>query len=522
MTANAQLKIFGNSAHPDLARHIARAAGEKLGSVILRRGYVLGMASLLFLGTSANVALCWDSLIDPIWTVTDSGGHLDWSHSGNNLIAFERMGADGFYDMYQMNPEGSDVVCLTDYPGLLPQRHNGQPTWHPSGNYIVFQCEKDSSFDPNDRHFWPSEFSMPGKGWNCDLWCVDMHDLSFSRLTNLPTRKTFADTTRTSGVLHSHFSHDGTRLLWSELINGEADLQGRGDWGQWRLDVSKFIVDENGPRLDSTIYFERGAFGDGTFYESHGFSPDDSVIIFSGNLQPGQHQTYMDIYTIHLESHELTRLTFTTQDVWDEHSQFSPDGERIVWISSEGYSFDPDDWRNTMRAEYWLMTQSGQNARRLTYFNDPNHPEYNGDRVIMADPSWSPEGDRFMTGGAFAAGPRVLYKIVMIEFAENAIRETDSYGPPEGFSLLRSHPNPFNEQTMIEYEMPVRANVTLSIYDVLGREIRTLVHGSQMAGHHHMIWVGRDCWGNRVASGTFFCHAPRDDFSATTRLLLVK
>jgi Tol biopolymer transport system component len=486
------------------------------------RARSLTPAAILLLFLWHDGAQGWDSLIDTIWTVTDSGGHIDWSHSGNNLVAFERLGADGFYDMYQMTPEGSDVVCLTDYPGLLPQRHNGQPTWHPIGNYIVFECEKDSNFDPNDRHFWPSEYSMPGKGWNCDLWCVELGDMFFTRLTNLPTRKTFFDTTRTSGALHPHFSHDGTRVLWSELVNGEADLQGRGDWGQWRLALSKFVIDENGPKLDSTVYFERGAFGDGTFYESHGFTPDDSVIIFSGNLQPGQHQTYMDIYTIHLGSHELTRLTFTTQDVWDEHSQYSPEGERIVWICSEGYSFDPDNWRNTMRTDYWLMTQNGQNARRLTYFNDPSHPEYNGDRVIVADPSWSPEGDRFMSTGAFVAGPRVLSKIVMIEFVENAVKEIDVDSLLEGFSLFQNHPNPFNEQTVIEYALPVQANMTLKIYDMLGREVRTLVDETRAAGQYSAIWDGKDNFGRSVGTGTYFCRGEAENSAAMTKMLLVR
>ena len=43
-----------------------------------------------------------DIKIDTIWTITDDGGRVDWSHSGNNLIAFDRVGADGFYDVYVM------------------------------------------------------------------------------------------------------------------------------------------------------------------------------------------------------------------------------------------------------------------------------------------------------------------------------------------------------------------------------------------------------------------------------------
>ncbi len=447
---------------------------------------------------------------------------MDWSWSGNNLIAFDRVGTDEFFDVYQMTPQGTDIICLTEYPGVVPQKHNGQPAWHPSGNYIVFQAEKDVNFDPNDQHYQDSEFSKPGMGWNCDLWCVDLRDMSFTRLTNLPTRKTFFDTTHTSGVLHPHFSHDGTRLLWSECLNGEADIGDRGNWGQWRLNLSKFVVDTSGPRLDSTIYFERGEFGDGTFYESHGFSPDDSLVIFSGNLQPEQHQGYLDIYTIHVRSHELTRLTFTTEDVWDEHAHYSPNGQNIVRICSEGYAFDPDQWQNTMKTDYWLTDEDGQNGVRLTYFNDPMHPEYTGARVIVADNSWSPEGDKLIACAACFSDTTPFAKIFMIEFAESPISARGFSNSPERFHLLRSYPNPFNAQTVIGYQLPFRANMTLMIFDLLGREVCLLVNETQSPGLHSVIWDGTDKSGTNVGTGIYFCRGESGSSAATTKLVLLR
>jgi len=73
------------------------------------------LASLLVRHGSA---LCWNPSIDTIWTVTDWGSRVDWSGSGNDLIAFDRLRTDGFYDVSQMTPEGTEILCLTDYPGL--------------------------------------------------------------------------------------------------------------------------------------------------------------------------------------------------------------------------------------------------------------------------------------------------------------------------------------------------------------------------------------------------------------------
>lgn len=68
-----------------------------------------------------------------IKTITNDGGRVDWSHSGNNLIAFDRMEEDGYYDVYVMNPDGSGEKCLTCGKQGLPQKHNGNPAWHLSG-----------------------------------------------------------------------------------------------------------------------------------------------------------------------------------------------------------------------------------------------------------------------------------------------------------------------------------------------------------------------------------------------------
>lgn len=112
-------------------------------------------------------------------TIKEDGGRVDWSRSGNNLIAFDKLGADGYFDVYVMKPDGSDENCLTDKPGLLPQKHNGQPAWHPSGEYIVFQAEKEF-------HYGSSNWSVPGSGINCDLWVVTSDGNSFYQLTDLP------------------------------------------------------------------------------------------------------------------------------------------------------------------------------------------------------------------------------------------------------------------------------------------------------------------------------------------------
>ncbi len=75
---------------------------------------------------------------------------------------------------------------------------------------------------------------------------------------------------------------------------------------------------------------------------------------------------------------------------------------------------------------------------------------------------------------------------------------------PDGFGLLQNYPNPFNPSTQIKYTLTKTDNVSLKIYDVLGKEIRTLVNEKLTAGEKVVVWDGLDNSGKSVASGTYF------------------
>lgn len=73
------------------------------------------------------------------------------------------------------------------------------------------------------------------------------------------------------------------------------------------------------------------------------------------------------------------------------------------------------------------------------------------------------------------------------------------YKGPEAFALEQNFPNPFNPSTTIRYQLPVDARVTLRLYDVLGREVRTLVDETKRAGYYEAVVDG-----SALASGVYF------------------
>ena len=98
---------------------------------------------------------------------------------------------------------------------------------------------------------------------------------------------------------------------------------------------------------------------------------------------------------------------------------------------------------------------------------------------------------------------------------------------PETTALLPNYPNPFNPETWIPYHLSTDAEVTLTIYDVRGVPVRTLVLGHQTAGVYESraraaSWDGKNQLGELVASGLYFYTFTAGEFNATRRLLIAK
>ena len=93
---------------------------------------------------------------------------------------------------------------------------------------------------------------------------------------------------------------------------------------------------------------------------------------------------------------------------------------------------------------------------------------------------------------------------------------------PEQFALHYNYPNPFNPTTTISYDLPEQAQVTLSIYDLLGKKIKTLVNQSQDTGNKIVMWDGTDEVGRQVSAGVYLYHIQAGHFSRTRKMLFLK
>jgi FlgD Ig-like domain len=128
-------------------------------------------------------------------------------------------------------------------------------------------------------------------------------------------------------------------------------------------------------------------------------------------------------------------------------------------------------------------------------------------------------------------GWEVYYKVTATDFAGNesdpAVPGTSTgvgdSGAPRTFALHGNVPNPFNPTTVIRYDVPEGGGVvSLTVYDVAGRLVRTLAEGVPGAGEKSVTWNGLDDAGRPVASGVYFYRMQAGSFVQTRKMVLLK
>ena len=343
-----------------------------------------GLVALLLLVSGAQgqeipVPVGQRTLVGPPRLLVEGARTVAWAPKGD-WIAFDRPDDAGYSHLYVAEPDGSSQRCLTCDAIGFRKRHAGNPTWHPSGRYLLFQLEKPLRIRGHPVPF----LSVPGRNLGDDIWAITFDGRRFWNLTNRSERG--------GRVLSPRFSHEGDRVVWSERVAGSGAI-----WGRWVLRVARFDSRRGVPRLRGVRTYKPGL--QRFFYESYGFTGDDRGILFAANLDPGQSEGGLDLYVLRLESGELQRLTSSVEEL-DRFAGFSPSGRKIVWASSRDIrdrriGFERHDPSAAAPLDLWMMNGDGSGLERLTRFNDVFSDQYTG-RVMVGSASWSRKGDRLI------------------------------------------------------------------------------------------------------------------------------
>jgi hypothetical protein len=138
--------------------------------------------------------------------------------------------------------------------------------------------------------------------------------------------------------------------------------------------------------------------------------------------------------------------------------------------------------------------------------------------------AWSGNGTlgQFAPPGASLAGTRILLSGFWALPSNAMSGRQDLIDVPRGDCLLQNVPNPFGATTRIEYILSGESTVKVSVFNVRGQRVRTLVAATQAPGRHAALWDGLDGEGRAVSPGIYFYRLDTDEHGAIRKMVLAR
>jgi hypothetical protein len=93
---------------------------------------------------------------------------------------------------------------------------------------------------------------------------------------------------------------------------------------------------------------------------------------------------------------------------------------------------------------------------------------------------------------------------------------------PITYNLHNAYPNPFNPVTTLRYDLPVQTHVNITVYDMLGRKVRTILNQQQNPGYKSLIWDATNDYGKSVSAGIYLYQIQAGEYISTKKMVLLK
>jgi len=263
----------------------------------------------------------------------------------------------------------------------------------------------------------------------------------------------------------------------------------------------------------------RGLTWDGSYLWC---SDNDSVEIFK--LDPSDESAIFSIPAPFEDFPDVRGLAWDGQYLWSAYE--AGYSTSIVKIDPQDSSilerqFTPGVPNGLTSDGIYLWYTSDNGGRSLgcvdSYSINPlRHLSY------FRTPGYFPTGLAYEDGHLWLVDTEAdsIYKLKLLI---SAVELPKDRSLPGSFVLLQNYPNPFNSETIISYQLPVDSEVSIEIFDIKGRVVKTLLTDRmQKAGTHEVSWNGRDDCNQSVPSGIYLCQIRAKEFNKTIKMTLVR
>ena len=181
-------------------------------------------------------------------------------------------------------------------------------------------------------------------------------------------------------------------------------------------------------------------------------------------------------------------------------------------------------------AEYRSSTSDGHTFS-LTLRAPPGAPVelratgldvFDGQEIVLVDPAAGETHDLRVTSTVKIRPEEGARSLRLLVGSADYVETKQQVALPSDLQFLPNYPNPFSDQTTLEYVLPEPGPVRLAVYDVLGRQVRVLVDERQSAGRHTVPWNGHDESGRRMASGMYLARLVVGETTKVRKMTFVR
>ncbi|MEO8592210.1 MAG: IPT/TIG domain-containing protein [Candidatus Solibacter sp.] len=310
------------------------------------------------------------------------GGITGWSPDHSQYL-LNRDDDKGISQIY-VGQKGQEAVCIScsDIPGGPKAKlRKMQPRWHPSGRWIVLAIEQENFERPPFFGDDVIEGWLQSGLW-VDIWAAKPDGSAWYKIQD------FGPANPANGFTGVAFTPDGSRGVWAQVVDGNIFKYG---FGKWDLILADFREVNGVPSFTNL----RDITPPDTFWlEPGNFSPNGKDLLLTADQGFPNHANVQgqDQFILDIVSGKMTNLT-KSPTVWDEHGVFSPDGEKILFMSS--WPYRSQLLASTilgLKTEFMIMDKDGSNLRQVTHFNEPGFAEYSSQAGVAAIGAWNYDG----------------------------------------------------------------------------------------------------------------------------------
>lgn len=487
----------------------------------------------------------YDSLGNELWIRRYNGpaDSSDWAHamavdgSGNVYVTGSSLGINTFFDYVTIKycPNG-DTAWIRRYD--RPVNHIDQAlaiAVDDSGNVYVTGRSRVPGFISTDyatiKYYstgdtaWVRTYNGPGD-WCDEAWAIAVDDSSNVYVTGYSggdgTSSDYATIKYcpngdTAWVRRYNGPINGQDQAHAIVIDNSGNIYVTG-WSEqstgpdYNEDYATIKYNSSGNELWAQRYNGPADYSD----KASAIAVDDSGNVYVTGQSYGI-GTYWDYATVKYNSDGDTvwvRRYNGLGNASDYAYAIATDNLGSVYVTGESYG----GWTAT---DYTTIKYypNGDTAWIKTYNGPANI--WDKAHAIAIDDS----GNVYVTGQSCQGPWPYNFDYATIKYVQIGTGVKDETGnreKPSEFTLFQNYPNPFNQTTKIEFTLAKSGFVSLTIYDLLGRKVKTLVSEHVFSGYKSVLWDGKNNFGNEVASGIYFYQIKVGNFTETKKLVLLK